>query len=223
MQPSIIHTLLLVVLYLPLSGFDDLTRHSVEILPHWKKGDSFALAITRTREKSADGQSTLSGKIHTRFTVEVLCADDKGYLVRWTAGETTFDDPAPSESFLRQVAGLMKGMRIVLQLDERGTIRGVQNWKEFRSETLKAMDALLAKTPDSQKGRTDQTLLSNLAHNGKPCLRQRSRSNSCVPEILGSISWLLGERMSSTSLTSTSTCFRIRSAAIHSRPGQKYS
>ena len=162
MQPSIIRTLLLVVLFLPLSGFDDLTHHSVEILPHWKKGDSFELTITRVREKSVDGQSTLSGKTRTHFTIEVLHADDKGYLVGWTAGDTAFESSLPSETLLRQIVGVMKGKQIVLPVDERGTITGVQNWKELRNETLKAMDALLAKTPDSHKGSTDQTLLSNL-------------------------------------------------------------
>lgn len=162
MPPSIVRAVLLVILCLPLSGFDDVTRRSVEILPHWKRGDSFDLIMTRARNKSVDGRSTLSGKTRARVTIDVLRADDKGYLVGWTAGETTFEDPAPSESFLRQVVGLMKGMQIILQLDERGTIRGVQNWKELRSETLKVMDALLAKTPDSQKGSTDQPLMSNL-------------------------------------------------------------
>ena len=162
MQPSIIRTILLVVLCLPLSGFDDFARHSVEILPRWKKGDSFALTITRAREKSIDGRSTLSGKTRTHFTVEVLRADGKGYLVGWTAGDTTFETSLPSETFLRRVVDVMKGKRIVLHVDERGTITGVQNWKELRIETLKAMDDLLSKTPDSHKESTDQTLLSNL-------------------------------------------------------------
>lgn len=162
MQPSIIRTILLVIFCLPLSGFDDLIHHSVEILPHWKKGDSFVLTITRAREKSVDGQSTVSGKTHAHFTVEVLRADNKGYLVGWTAGDTTFEASVPSETFLRQVVGIMKGKRIVLQIDERGAITGVENWQELRSETLKAMDTLLAKTPDSRNGSTDQTLLSNL-------------------------------------------------------------
>lgn len=162
MQPSIIRTILIVILCLPLTGFDDLTRRSVEILPRWKKGDSFALAITRAREKSVDGQSTLSGKTHTHFTLEVLRADDNGYLVGWTAGDTMFEASLPSETFLRQVVDVMKGKQIILQIDERGTITGVQNWKELQSETLKTMDVLLAKTPASHKGNADQTLLSNL-------------------------------------------------------------
>lgn len=158
----IVRTIVLGMVCLPLSGFDNLGRHHIEILPHWKKGDSFELAITRAREKSVDGRSTLSGKTHTRFTIDVLHADDKGYLVGWTAGETTFEVPVSSDSFLRQVVGLMKGMQIVLQLDQRGTIKGVQNWEALRGETLKAMDTLLAKMPASSKENIDHTLISNL-------------------------------------------------------------
>ena len=56
----------------------------------------------------------------------------------------------------------MKGKQIVLQVDHHGTITGVQNWKKLQNEILKAMDVLLAKTPDSHNGNTKQTLLSNL-------------------------------------------------------------
>lgn len=162
MQPSLIRTILLVILCLTLSGFDDLTRHSVEILPRWKKGDSFALTITRAREKSVDSRSTLSGKTRTHFTIEVLRVDDTGYLVGWTAGDTTFEASLPSDTFLRQVVDVMKGKQIVLQIDDHGTITGVRNWKELQRETLKAMDVLLAKTPNLHSGSTEQTLLSNL-------------------------------------------------------------
>jgi hypothetical protein len=162
MPQSIAHAILLVILSLPLSGFGELTRPHIEILPHWKQGDSFDLIITRAREKSIDGKSTLSGKTRTRFTIDVLRADNKGYLVGWTAGETTFDASLPSDTFLRQVVGLMKGMQIVLQINSHGTITGVQNWNELRTETLQVMDTLLAKTPESQKGHSDQPLMSNL-------------------------------------------------------------
>ncbi len=162
MQPPIIRTISLVVLCLSLAGFDNRTRSSIEIIPHWMKGDSFTLTIARAREKSVGGQSIVSGKTRTHFTIEVLRADDTGYSVGWTAGDTTFETSLPSETFLRQIVDLMKGKQIVLQVDARGTITGVQNWKELRSETLKALDALLAKTPDSHNGSADQTLLSNL-------------------------------------------------------------
>lgn len=161
MPLPIIHAVVLVILCLLLSGFNDDADFSIDILPHWKKGDSFTLTITRVREKSIDGQLTVSGRTRTPFAMEVLRADDEGYLVGWTAGETIFHEPVPSESFLRQVVGLMKGMQIILQLDHHGTITGVQNWQELQRETEKAMDALLAKPPVTQKGSPEYSLMSN--------------------------------------------------------------
>ena len=162
MQSRTLRTFILILLSFALSGFDETANHAIEILPYWNKGEVFTLMITRTREKFANGTATISGKTRTDFRLEVLQADEQGYLIGWTAGETTFDVPPPSESFLRDVVGLMKGMQIVLQVGPHGTITGVQNWKELRKEVLKVMDALLAKAPDTEKEAPNRMLLSNL-------------------------------------------------------------
>ena len=153
---------MLVLLSFALFGFDEIATRPIELLPHWKKGDAFSLTITRAREKFADGTSTISGKTRTDFRLEVLQAGEGGYLVGWTAGETTFEISPPPESLLRHVVGLMKGMQIVLQIDPHGTITGVSNWKELRTEMRKVMDTLLAKTPETEKETANRTLLSNI-------------------------------------------------------------
>jgi hypothetical protein len=158
----IIRTVALIFLCFPLWGFENVPPQSVEIIPHWNKGDKIELMVTRVRDKSLSGQSRVSGKTHTRFSLEVLHASTQGYLVGWTVGATTFDVPAPSESVLRQVVGLMQGMQIVLQIDPRGTITGVQNWEALRSEMLRNLDGLLAKRSDSQRGKADQGMMANL-------------------------------------------------------------
>lgn len=160
MPLSALHTFMLLLLFVVLSGFDEIATRPIEILPHWKKGDVFSLTITRTREKFTNGTATVSGKTRTQFRLEVLQDNDEGYLVGWTAGETTFDVPPPSESFLRQVVDLMKGMQIVLQIDPYGTITGIQNWKELRLEMLRVMDTLLAKAPEKEP--PNRTLLSKM-------------------------------------------------------------
>lgn len=158
----IVRAATLIFLCLPLWGFEKVPPQPVEIIPHWKEGERFELIVTRVRDKSLNDQTTLSGKTHTRFSVEVLRADTQGYLVGWTVGATTFDVPAPSESVLRQVVGLMQGLQIVLQIDPRGAITGVQNWEALRSEMLKNLDGLLVKTSHAQGGKTDRALMENL-------------------------------------------------------------
>lgn len=158
----IVRAATLIILCLPLCGFEKAPPQSVEIIPHWNEGDRIELIVTRVRDKSLNGQSTRSGKTHTRFSLAVLHASPQGYLVGWTVGATTFDLPTPSESVLRQVVGLMQGMQIVLQIDSRGAITGVQNWETLRSELLKNLDGLLADTSNAQRRKADQALMENL-------------------------------------------------------------
>lgn len=162
MRAATVRSTILVLISLPLLGLIDVPNHSIEVLPHWKKGETFRLEVTRARVKSADGKSIITGKTHTDFTIEVLSANDDGYHVGWTAGETKFDSPSQAEhSFLRQVVNLMNGLQIILEIDSHGAIRGVQNWKELRATALKALDAL-ATTEDLEKEKADKALMSSL-------------------------------------------------------------
>ncbi len=163
MRSTTVRAALLLLLSFPFTGFADVPTPSIDVLPHWTKGDQFDLEITRTREKSVNGKSTVMGTTRTPFTIEVLSAGTKGYLVGWTAGETTYGSPAPgAPSVLRQVADVMKGQQVILELDSRGAITGVRNWRELKTATLKTMDTLLAPTQDSRNRNTDQVLLSKL-------------------------------------------------------------
>ena len=162
MSRLILLFILFALFSLPLSARSEPVRQQVAIVPHWAQGDRFDLVLTRTREKAVDGQSSRSGKTETHVTLEVLKSNAQGYLVGWTAGDTTFDVPTASESLVRQIVGLMKGLQIVLQINQEGIITGVQNWNELRSETVKVLDDLLSKTRNSPQQGSDYTTLSNL-------------------------------------------------------------
>jgi hypothetical protein len=162
MRAATVRSIILALICLPLFGLADTQNHFIEVLPHWKKGDTVRLEITRARVKSTDSRSTITGKTHTNFTIEVLRATDGGYLVGWTAGKTTFDSSTQAEqSFLGQVVNLMNGRQIILEIDSYGAIRGVQNWKGLKTAALKSLDALAA-AEDVRKGKADNALMSRL-------------------------------------------------------------
>ncbi|MBK9306291.1 MAG: hypothetical protein IPM58_04195 [Nitrospira sp.] len=162
LRSVIVRTTALLCLCLVPWGVDQVAAQSVEIIPHWKTGDRVELIVTRVREKSLDGRTTRSGKTHTRFSLEVLRTGPPGYLVGWTVGATTFEVPAPSESILRHVVGLMQGLQIQLEIDPRGAITGVQNWEALRKEMRKKLDALSDNAAASQREKADQALIENL-------------------------------------------------------------
>lgn len=162
MHAATVRSIILALICLPFLGLVDVQSRSIEVMPHWKKGEMVRLEITRARVKSADGTSTITGKTHTDFTIEVLSANHDGYLVGWTAGKTTFDSPSQAEhSFLGHVVNLMNGLQIILDLDLHGAIRGVQNWKKLKTTALKSLEALAA-TEDVQKEKPDKARMSRL-------------------------------------------------------------
>lgn len=162
MRAATVRSIILVLICWPLLGLADVQDHSVEILPHWKKGDTIRLEITRARVKSADGRSTITGKTHTDFRIEVLSADDNGYLVGWTADKTKFAPPSQAEhSFLGQVVNLMNGLQIILEIDSHGAIKGVRNWKGLKAAALKSLDALAA-AEGVRKEKPDKAFMSSL-------------------------------------------------------------
>ena len=162
MHAATVRSIILALICLPFLGLVDVQSRSIEVMPHWKKGETVRLEITRARVKSADGTSTITGKTHTDFTIEVLSANHDGYLVGWTAGKTTFDSPSQAEhSFLGHVVNLMNGLQIILDLDLHGAVRGVQNWKKLKTTALKSLEALAA-TEDVQKEKSDKARISRL-------------------------------------------------------------
>src|SRR5437868_2552794 len=162
MRAATVRSIILALMCLPLLGLADIQNHSVEVLPHWKKGDAIRLEINRARVKSADGRSTVTGKTHTEFRIEVLSADNDEYLVGWTAGKTTFGFPSQAEqSFLGQVVNLMNGLQIILEIDLQGAIKGVRNWKGLKAAALKSLDALAA-AEDVRKEKPDNAFMSRM-------------------------------------------------------------
>lgn len=146
-----------------LLGFADVPNKSIEVLPHWEKGERLSLEITRVRERIVDGKSMVMGKTYTPFALEVLHASDDGYFVGWTLGETKVESDVSSEELLsQQVVDIMKGLQIVLQIDTRGTITAVRNWKELKDAVLKVMDAILSAAANSPKGKMDSTQIAKL-------------------------------------------------------------
>ncbi len=219
MRAATVRSTILVLISLPLLGLVDVPSHSIEVLPRWKKGDTVRLEITRARVKSADGTSTITGKTHTDFTIEVLSANHDGYLVGWTAGETTFDSPSQAEhSFLGHVVNLMSGLQIMLEIDSHGAIRGVQNWKELKAAALKSLDALAA-TESLEKEKPDKALMSSLRAQWESMLGTKEQVEELCTREAQVYFKVLG-RGPATNLSSTKTCCQIHSAVMPSRPMQ---
>src|SRR5207247_977646 len=109
----------------------------------WKKGEKLRFEMVKSRQKVEGAKVTLKVTTRTDLEIEVLSASKDAFLVAWTFGETTFDDPSQAKKpLVQKMTNLLKGYRIVLELDSQAAIKGVQNWRELKEASTKMLDTL---------------------------------------------------------------------------------
>jgi hypothetical protein len=128
---------------LTVPGLADGAEDSLEVLPRWTKGEKARYEIIKTR-RTAQGKSiTRKTTTRTALEIEVLSANDDGYVLAWTLGATRFDDPKQAKDpLIRRMGNLLKHKRIILELDSQAAIIGVQNWRELKESSAKMLDVL---------------------------------------------------------------------------------
>jgi hypothetical protein len=131
----------------------------IEIYPCWKAGERHSLEIVKTREKQVNGKVTSTSTARVDVKVSVIQADEDGYVLEWTYGETKFDDPDQANNpLVRSVSKIMQGLVIELQMDAFGPIIGVPNWEEVQKKAEVAMKTVT----NELKGVMDQALIDTI-------------------------------------------------------------
>jgi hypothetical protein len=124
-------------------GFAQEQNRKVALAPHWKKGEKRQYTMIKGR-RNVRGASTVSGRGTTPIRIEVLDVNEAGYLIGWTAGETTIEDPAQAANPLtRAMVDLAKDTTIALQLDRATKLLGVRNWPQLQTMARKVVDLSL--------------------------------------------------------------------------------
>lgn len=128
---------------LTLSSVAGQSNKPTEVLPNWETGQKTRYEIVKTRKKTQGELVTLNMTARTGLEIEVLEVNDEGYTLAWTFGETEYDDPKFREDpLVKQMSNLLKGHRIILELDPQAIILGVENWKEIQGSTEEMIEVL---------------------------------------------------------------------------------
>lgn len=116
---------------------------SITLLPHWKHGEKRRFDMVKRSQRLQEGRVLSKAGHRTSVDIEVLEAGVKGYSIGWTFGETTFDDTKSGEDpIVWQMANLMKGFRIVFELDSEGSVLRVKNSEEVVQLVTKHLDLM---------------------------------------------------------------------------------
>ncbi len=140
----------------------------IALMPHWKKGEKHQYTMVKSRRK-VQGAATVSGKGTTPIRIEVLDANDAGYLIGWTAGETKIEDPTQAaDPLARAMVDLARDTTIVFQVDSDTKLQGVRNWQQLQAMGRKVVEMSLQAMKkggvnDAALSKTRQQVLSMFA------------------------------------------------------------
>jgi len=133
---------------------------SVDLPLRWQVGQRLQYEIVKSGRKTRDGEATFKATTRTDLEIEVLRADADGYLIAWTQGETRFDDPQPAaDPMLQRMTNLVRGLRVLLQIDSEANVVGVRNWKELKETIGKILSTV---TDELKISGMDATMLSKI-------------------------------------------------------------
>lgn len=124
----------------------------ITIAAQWKKGDTQHYEMIKTRTKKKGDMVTLSGTGRTDFTVEVLEAEEQGFLLKWTWGETKLETAQPAtdplaKKLVDKLTNLIKGKHVLAYVAKNGELKEVRNWKEYKELLEKGLDEILNELP----------------------------------------------------------------------------
>jgi hypothetical protein len=149
MQPSHVYRLWLcgaaVLLTFGYPSGAEEADSTVRLQPRWKEGEKRRFELVKGRRQSGGGAPKLDGTSRTALEIEVLEIQPEGFVVAWTLGETTFDDPAHAKDpTLQAISSMTKDLRTVLELDANASIRAVRNWTDLRDACSRVLEKITA-------------------------------------------------------------------------------
>ncbi len=133
------------VLVLGAFGLAQAVAEGVEILPRWKKGEKAAYKLVKSRERARDDKATQEGKSTTDIKIEVIQADNHGFVMSWTFGEPKLEGPGgvAQHPLIKRMVQLVTGTKFLLEVDKSGSLKGVKNWEEIKKLTSQALEMMM--------------------------------------------------------------------------------
>lgn len=114
---------------------------AVLIWPKFQAGDRFTLEFTRTHEQTGSGARHAKAKTTTPIAVEVLECGPDGFVVSWTIGKTKVLGNADLGP-LAVLADAAAGLRLEVEVDAAGIMKGVRNYAELEPKFRALIDLL---------------------------------------------------------------------------------
>lgn len=123
------------------------TENSVDVIPHWKNGETHSVKINSTTTDNNNGESkNYLSTFDAKFVVKEV--SDSGYKVEWTYTNAKLAENEPVIE--NQVVAKLINTKLLIKLSDVGQFVELLNVDEVKKAADKALDELIATSSTNQ-------------------------------------------------------------------------
>ena len=132
-------TIILSIIFTSAFGQINMTDSTAQVITYWDIGEkqSYSISLQKIKLKETD---TTSNEVMTYdVDVTVLDSTEDSYTIEWFYHNYKTNS---TDEIEKKVTSLSEDLKVIIETDELGVIKGVRNWKEVRSFLIKSMSEI---------------------------------------------------------------------------------
>lgn len=144
-------TIILTVFTSAAFGQINMADSTAQVISYWNIGDkqSYSMSLQKIKLKGAD--TTENVLMTYDVDITVIDSTENSYLVEWFYKNYKTNS---SKEIVKKISALSEDMKVIIETDEFGTIKGVQNWKEvseYMKKTIQSVKDDFKKVPQMEQ------------------------------------------------------------------------
>lgn len=126
-------TMIMTVFTITVFGQINMADSTAQVISYWNIGDkqSYSMSLQKIKMKGAD--TTENVLMTYDVDITVIDSTNNSYLVEWFYKNYKTNS---TNEIVKKITSLSENIKVLIETNEFGTIKGVQNWKEV-SEYMK--------------------------------------------------------------------------------------
>ena len=144
-------TLLLSVLVLNTFGQINMSDSTAQVISYWDIGEKQSYSMSLQKIKIKDTDTTSNVMMTYDVDITVLDSTNNSYTIEWFYKNYKTNS---SSEIVKKITAVSNDLKVVIETDEFGTVKGVKNWKEvseYIKTSMKVIQKDFKKIPNMNK------------------------------------------------------------------------
>jgi len=132
-------TIILSILFTSAFGQINMVDSTAQVIAYWDIGEKQSYSISLQKIKLKETDTTSNEIITYDVDITVLDSTENSYTIEWFYHNYKSNS---TNEIVKKITSLSEDLKVIIETDELGVVKGVKNWKEVRNYLKKSMSEI---------------------------------------------------------------------------------